>query len=802
MTGEWRSSRVTHAALETHGAVGWLDDEGRLVIRSSTQVPFLARNELAHVFGLERDRVRVYATRVGGGFGGKQELFTEDLTALAVLKLGRPVAYEFSRTDQFVRASLRHPMRVRATLGADADGTLTAMKLDVLSDTGAYGNHAIGVLFHSCAESTTLYRVPTKWIDAEAVYTNNPPSGAFRGYGLGQVVFAVESAMDALAQELGLDPFDLRRINAVREGDPLHPDDDEKYEEDLIWGSYGLDQCLDLAQEALRRGNGVEAPEGWLVGEGMAAAMIATMAPRGHIAHTTATLRADGTYLLRVGTAEFGNGTSTVHRQIAATVLDAPLERLELWAADTDAVRHDTGAFASAGTVVAGKALFGACTALRRRMVAIATELASGESVLVGAGLRRDSRRRAAGRGLAGTRGGGRRGRGLAGTRGGRRGQTEEGFRGDVPPTGALAGASGGTGASPKHGAEEDAAHVEFTASGIRVGDAVVTWERIVAAGAGEDDEGLTADGAEFGDLRSLAFNVHAARVAVDPETGTVKVLQSVQSADAGVVINPAQCRGQIEGGAAQALGGALYEEVLLEDGVVQNPVFRTYRVPQFADVPDTEVYFAETDDSLGPFGAKSMSESPYNPVGAAIGNAVSRAVGRRGYELPFSRGPGVEARERKLTALARRVGARRVGRGLCGRVALWRGGGAWRGSRPRPENGGACPTYGECARAQLTISGTWGGGRGGAAGEAGDMGGGGGRTLVPLMAGACPTHGRCGQAQPTRSGTCPARRAGHRRWAERRRQARRRRQAGRAHPRPTYGWCMSHIWPVHADRP
>lgn len=587
VTGEWRSARVTHAALETHAAVGWLDDDGRLVIRSSTQVPFLARNELAHVFGLERDRVRVYANRVGGGFGGKQELFTEDLTALAVLRLGRPVAYEFSRTDQFVRASLRHPMRVRASLGADAAGRLTAMKIDVLSDTGAYGNHAIGVLFHSCAESTTLYRVPTKWIDAEAVYTNNPPSGAFRGYGLGQVVFAIESAMDALAQELDLDPFDLRRINAVREGDPLHPDDDEKYEEDLIWGSYGLDQCLDLAQDALRRGNGVEAPEGWLVGEGMATAMIATMAPRGHIAHTTATLRADGTYLLRVGTAEFGNGTSTVHRQIAATVLDAAPERLELWAADTDAVRHDTGAFASAGTVVAGKALFGACTALRRRMIDIATELLATEdaaelTVVASA--------------------------------------VGSGARSSIPHAGVAASGS------------DD---VEFTASGIRVGSGIVPWERIVAAGGGDE---LTADGAEFGDLRSLAFNVHAARVAVDPETGTVKVLQSIQSADAGVVINPAQCRGQIEGGAAQALGGALYEEVYVEDGVVQNPVFRTYRVPQFADVPDTEVYFAETDDSLGPFGAKSMSESPYNPVGAAIGNAVSRALGRRGYELPFSR--------------------------------------------------------------------------------------------------------------------------------------------------------------------
>ena len=562
VTGEWRSSRVTHAALETHGSVGWLDEERRLVIRSSTQVPFLARNELAHVFGLERDRIRVFANRVGGGFGGKQELFTEDLTALAVLKLGRPVAYEFSRTDQFVRASLRHPMRVRTTLGADADGRLTAMKLDVLSDTGAYGNHAIGVLFHSCAESTTLYRVPVKWIDAEAVYTNNPPSGAFRGYGLGQVVFAVESAMDALSEELGIDPFDLRRINAVREGDPLHPDED-KYEEDLIWGSYGLDQCLDLAQDALRRGNGVDAPDGWAVGEGMAAAMIATMAPRGHIAHTTATLRRDGTYLLRVGTAEFGNGTSTVHRQIAATVLNADPERLELWAADTDAVRHDTGAFASAGTTVAGKALHAACTVLRRRMIDIAVSLTGAE-----------------------------------------------------------------------------ATDAEVVASGVSVAGELVPWERIVDAAPAtmRDDHGLTADGAEFGDLRSLAFNVHAVRVAVDPETGTVKVLQSIQTADAGVVINPAQCRGQIEGGAAQALGGALYEEVMLEDGVVQNPVFRTYRVPQFADVPDTEVYFAETDDTLGPFGAKSMSESPYNPVGAAIGNAVSRALGRRGYELPFSR--------------------------------------------------------------------------------------------------------------------------------------------------------------------
>lgn len=562
VSGTWQTQRVSHAQLETHGSIGWLDDDGRLVIRSSTQVPFLTRDELARLFDLPQDRVRVFAARVGGGFGGKQEIFTEDLVAFAVLRTGRPVAYEFSRTDEFRRATVRHPMRVSVSLGATPEGTLTAMKVDVLSDTGAYGNHAIGVLFHACAESIAVYKAPVKRVDAEVVYTNNIPSGAFRGYGLGQVILGIESAMDMLAERLGIDPFELRRLNVVQEGDPLHETEDE-YEEDLVWGSYGLDQCLDLAEAALRRGNGVSAPPGWLVGEGMALGMLSTMAPGGHISHTTATLRPDGTYRLAAGTAEFGNGTTTVHRQIAATVLAASFDRLHLQHADTDVVRHDTGAFASAGITVAGKALHAACVALRSRMVAIA---------------------------------------------------------------------AGITGAPlDECGLAED---------GVRTPAGLVTFAAIVeAAPASERSaDGLVADGREFGDLRSLVFNVHAARVAVEPETGTVRILQSVQAADAGFVMNPAQCRGQVEGGAAQGIGSALYEEVLVEEGQVLNPVFRLYRVPQMADIPVTEVYFAETSDDLGPFGAKSMSESPYNPVAPAIGNAISRALGSRLFEQPFSR--------------------------------------------------------------------------------------------------------------------------------------------------------------------
>jgi CO/xanthine dehydrogenase Mo-binding subunit/aerobic-type carbon monoxide dehydrogenase small subunit (CoxS/CutS family) len=563
--GEWRTQRISHGQLETHGSIGWLDDDGRLVVRTSSQVPFLVRDELARILEIDPATIRVFTARVGGGFGGKQEIFTEDLVAVAVLRTRRPVQFELSRTDEFLRTSVRHPMRIAVELGATRDGLLTAMKVNVLSDTGAYGNHSRGVLFHACAESISLYKSPVKRVDAEVVYTNNIPSGAFRGYGLGQVILGVESAMDELALRLDIDPFELRRLNMVREGDPLlvvH----ERPEEDLLYGSYGLDQCLDLAEDALRRGNSAVAPQGehWKIGEGMAVAMIATMAPFGHVSKTTVTLKPDGSYLLGVGTSEFGNGTTTVHTQIVSTVMGTGVDRIVVRQSDTDAAPYDTGAFASAGTTVAGKALHAAALSLRTLMLT-AAHLITGE--------------------------------------------------------------------------QAEAITVER--DGVRAGDRLLSFAEIIEATPAEHrlGDGIVANGAEYGDLRSLAFNVQAFRVAVDVRTGEVKILQSVQSADAGTVMNPEQCRGQIEGGVAQGIGSALFEEVTIDDeGAPITKVFRTYRMPQLADVPDTEVYFADTADDLGPFGAKSMSESPYNPVAPALGNAIRRAVGVRPYETPFSK--------------------------------------------------------------------------------------------------------------------------------------------------------------------
>ncbi|WP_336855895.1 molybdopterin-dependent oxidoreductase [Sinomonas albida] len=572
----FRTQRVQHVALETHCSIAWTEGDpfsetGALVVRSSTQVPFLARRTLSRLFGLPPERIRVVTGRVGGGFGGKQEVLTEDVAALAALRLGRPVQLEFTRSEQFQASTTRHPFTIRLRAGAKRDGTLTALAVDVVTNTGAYGNHAPGVMFHGCNESVSVYRCPSKKIDARAVYTNTVPAGAFRGYGLSQMIFAVESAMDELAAGIGMDPLQFRRRNMVHRGDPMiasHPEP----EPDVLYGSYGLDQCVRLVTKALKRGRerertfngplgtGELGPE-WLVGEGSALSMIDTVPPRGHHAHSRIALLPDGRFGLDVGTAEFGNGTSTVHVQLAATALSAGAADVVLRNADTSLTDHDTGAFGSTGTVVAGKATLAAAQELAERIVAFAAEVSGADAadcVLVGGAVVCSGRR--------------------------------------VP----LA---------------------ELAAAAFRRGVS------------------LAAEGRWGGTPRSVAFNVHGFRVAVHRGTGELQILQSVQAADAGVVVNPRQCRGQVEGGIAQALGAALWEDVRIDDaGRVTTDILRQYHIPTFADVPRSEVYFAETSDVLGPLGAKSMSESPFNPVTPALANALRAATGIRFTETPFTR--------------------------------------------------------------------------------------------------------------------------------------------------------------------
>jgi len=363
--GVYSTSRVQHVHLETHGSIAWTVPDGRVHIRTSSQAPFIAKQKLCHIFGLRPRDVHVFTERVGGGFGGKQEMLTEDLCLLATLKTGRPVQWEFTREEQFIGATTRHQMTAKVRLGAHTDGTLTAIEVRVVSNTGAYGGHGGETLASALAGPLAAYRCPNKKADGYAVYTNMVPGGGFRGYGSSQTAFAVECAIDDLAKKLGVDPFEIRRRNMIRPddwigsiwGDPA----------DVDFGSYGLDQCMDLVERALESGRGMPKPEGeeWVEGTGAALAMLECGPPTEHRSGAEMRLLADGRHHLAVGSTEMGNGSVTSHRQIAAELLQTQAGRIEIVNADTDLTPYDTGTFASTGTVVAGKAVALTAAALR-----------------------------------------------------------------------------------------------------------------------------------------------------------------------------------------------------------------------------------------------------------------------------------------------------------------------------------------------------------------------------------------------------------------------------------------------------
>jgi putative selenate reductase molybdopterin-binding subunit len=556
----YSTHRVQHAHFETHCSISWIDDDHRLNVRTSSQTPFLTKAKLCYLFSLYPNSVRVFCERVGGGFGAKQEMVTEDICALATLKTGRPVQLEYTREEQFFGATTRHPMKVRVKAGAKRDGALTALQLRIVSNTGAYGTHGGSTLFHSTGESVSVYRCPNKKIDAYAVYTNMPPAGAFRGYGLSQTIFAVESAMDELARSLNMDPFEFRHRNVVRPGDPMASLDWGSH--DVDYGSYGLDQCLDLVRNALAGGNGGAAPEGddWLKGKGVALAMIDCAPPTEHRSEACLSLEADGCYHLTIGSPEFGNGSTTVRHQIVATILGASPDRVFSIQSDTDRTGYDTGPFASTGTSVAGKAVQAAAEALRDRILEFA------------------------------------------------------------------------------------ARHCGMSPDKCRLGPDSVICDgarfRLVDLHRAASEAGrlMRVIRKAYGTPRTVAFNVQGFSIAVHRVTGEIKILQSVQAVDAGVVINPQQLRGQVEGAIAQGLGSALYEKMVFDqEGRIVNPTLRNYRIPAFADVPRSEVYFAETTDAFGPLGAKSMSEAPINPVAPALANALADATGVRFHDLPLS---------------------------------------------------------------------------------------------------------------------------------------------------------------------
>ncbi|MFG1413810.1 molybdopterin-dependent oxidoreductase [Xanthobacter sp. VTT E-85241] len=556
----YTTSRVQHVHLETHGSIAWKSEDGRIHVRTSSQAPFIAHEKLCHLFGFIPADLHVFTERVGGGFGGKQEMLTEDLCVLALLKLGRPVKWEYTREEQFIGASTRHQMTTRVKLGAKADGTLTAIEIRVVSNTGAYGGHGSETLAASLSSPMSAYRCANKKGEGFVVYTNMVPGGGFRGYGASQTTFAIECAMDDLAKLLGIDPFALRRRNMVTADDWIEAI--WSGVSDVEFGSYGLDQCMDLVENALATGERRPKPEGehWAEGTGIALAMLESGPPTEHRSGAVMELLPDGRYHLAVGSTEMGNGSVTSHRQLAASVLATRADAIDIINADTDKAPFDTGTFASTGTVVAGQAVTLTATALRQNILSYVARI---------------------------------------------------------------------TGTAPGDWMLEAGAVVN--------GNTRIALPELHATGTAAGHR-FQAKRKAYLAPRTVAFNVQGIRLAVHRITGDIEILQSVHAADIGRLINPMQCRGQINGSILMGLGWALTEHMDYdESGHMKNAALRNYRIPSFADAPRTQILFADTYDTIGPLGAKAQGECAINPIAPAVSNALFDATGVRFASLPFT---------------------------------------------------------------------------------------------------------------------------------------------------------------------
>ncbi|MEB3181313.1 MAG: molybdopterin cofactor-binding domain-containing protein [Nostocaceae cyanobacterium] len=360
---------VQHVHLEPHVTITWLEHDDTLVVRSSTQVPFHCQRLLSQILSLPKDKIHVYKPHIGGGFGNKQEILSEDLCAFATLRTGKPVQWEFTRNEEFTATNSRHAMTIKLKTGVKADGTLLAQNMEVIGNTGAYGNHGQTVVFLAGYIPLGLYRCPHKKFQGFAVYTNTMPAGAFRGYGATQGVFAMENHIDEIANKLGIDPVEIRQKNLISPGDTIKLGRGEDHF-NLI-GSYAVDECWEKVIQALDYvpGKPPVVKGSRRRGVGFAVSMQGSGLSKIHNAGVKLSLLTDGKYELRTGSVDVGTGSDTTLRQIAADVLGVGIGDIKIISGDTKETPFDAGSYASATLYISGQAVKLASEKLREKMV-------------------------------------------------------------------------------------------------------------------------------------------------------------------------------------------------------------------------------------------------------------------------------------------------------------------------------------------------------------------------------------------------------------------------------------------------
>jgi putative selenate reductase molybdopterin-binding subunit len=586
MEGEYQSPKVQQAHIEPHVVVTYWDEDDRLVIRTSTQVPFHVRRQLAPVLGLPTKRIRVVKPRIGGGFGGKQEVLIEDVAAHLTIATGRPVRFEFTRAEEFTASRARHPMRLRLRTGVKKDGTITANEMYILSDTGAYGCHALTVTGNTGHKSMALYvgdgvyrKAPNIRFHADVVYTNTMPSGAYRGYGVPQGFWAVERHMDKICRKLGIDPLEFRIKNTLRAGE-LHPfstawSEGREPRPETV-NTCGLEDCIRVGAKAVGWQDKKDNPDWQTVpgkphlrrGVGVATVMQGTAIPHLDMGAASIKINDDGSFNLLIGATDLGTGSDTVLAQQAAEVLGVPIEDIIVYSSDTDFTPFDKGAYASSTTYISGYAVVLASEVAAERIRIRAAKMLSKDGKNIAADDVRLADRRA------------------------------------------------------------------WTPDGRSV-----TLEEVALDSLHHNEqEQIMGTASYVSPISPPPFAAQFAEVTVDIETGQVRVDRLVMAVDGGVIVNPLTASGQVEGGMTQALGFAVSEELLYDPkGRPRELSFEDYHIFTANEMPKLQTIFVETNEPSHPFGVKAVAEIPMNGVGPAVGNAVVNACGAEVDRAPIT---------------------------------------------------------------------------------------------------------------------------------------------------------------------
>lgn len=573
--GTYHTLADQQAMMETFRTCCYFDAYGRLNVLSSTQIVFHVRRIISNALGIPKSKIRVMKPRIGGGFGAKQTVVSEIFPAFVTWKTGRPSKMIFSRAESQTASTPRHEMEVSVKIGASKDGIIQAIDVYTLSNTGAYGEHGPTTVGLSGHKSIPLYGTPRAHRFAyDVVYTNVMSAGAYRGYGATQGIFAVESAVNQLAEKLHMDPVELRLKNVVRQGDVMPA----YYGETAA--SCTLDQCLMRTAEMI----------GWKekfpcrdMGNGKVRSVGIAMAMQGSgisgvdVGSASIKLNEDGYYTLTIGAADMGTGCDTILAQMAAECLDCSTDQITVYGADTDASPYDSGSYASSTTYVTGKAVERACGRLLEKMEAKAAELLRARH-------------------------------------------------------GAEGCASGTPDAS---GAELEFDGTRFLDPAT--GESVTLTELGTASMCGSR-EALQVTETHSSPVSPPPFMAGAVEIELDKETGHVEILDYAAVVDCGTVINPNLARVQTEGGIVQGIGMALYENVQYDaKGHMMNNSFMQYKIPTRLDMGRLRVEFESSYEPTGPFGAKSIGEIVINTPSPAIAHAIANATGLWFKELPIT---------------------------------------------------------------------------------------------------------------------------------------------------------------------